>query len=191
MPRAHGILFPRGKTKFIRPDGSIGKSPGHGIVLVAMGKRSCDALRNSGLGMYWDLQSARDDRVAPAADLNAFEHVKRKPLTKLQKAKMFAEHKGLCCICHDPIDAVREGGFIDEHIVALELGGTNDMSNRGPAHIGCARKKTARDHKEAAKGKRIYANRIDAKSDSRKPMPHGRNSPTKRKLNGQIVARNP
>lgn len=26
MPRAHALLFPRGKTKFIRPDGSIGTS---------------------------------------------------------------------------------------------------------------------------------------------------------------------
>lgn len=54
MPRAHGILFPRGKTKFIRPDGTRGNQPGHGIALVGMGQISCDALRNSGLGMYWD-----------------------------------------------------------------------------------------------------------------------------------------
>src|SRR4029450_11023825 len=29
MPRAELILFPRGKTKFHRPDGSIGPAPGH------------------------------------------------------------------------------------------------------------------------------------------------------------------
>ena len=27
-PRAELLLFPRGKTKFVRPDGSIGKAPG-------------------------------------------------------------------------------------------------------------------------------------------------------------------
>jgi hypothetical protein len=53
MPRAEAILFPRGKTKFIRPDGSVGKAPGHGIVLVAMGEKSRVALASSGLGMFW------------------------------------------------------------------------------------------------------------------------------------------
>ena len=32
-------LFPRGKTKFIRPDGTVGSSPGHGIVILAIGAR--------------------------------------------------------------------------------------------------------------------------------------------------------
>lgn len=50
--KADAMLFPRGKTKFIRPDGSIGKAPGHGVVLLGMGKRSCEALRRSRLGLY-------------------------------------------------------------------------------------------------------------------------------------------
>lgn len=54
-PRAHGILFPRGKTKFIRPDGTQGKAPGHGVALISMDETCCRALRKSGLGMYWDL----------------------------------------------------------------------------------------------------------------------------------------
>jgi hypothetical protein len=54
MPRAEGILFPRGKTKFVRPDGSVGKSPGHGVVLVGMGSTACRALERSDLGMFWD-----------------------------------------------------------------------------------------------------------------------------------------
>jgi hypothetical protein len=37
VPHAQTLLFPRGKTKFIRPDGTIGTAPGHGIVLVSMG----------------------------------------------------------------------------------------------------------------------------------------------------------
>jgi hypothetical protein len=35
---AETLLFPRGKTKFIRPDGTIGSAPGHGIALVGMGE---------------------------------------------------------------------------------------------------------------------------------------------------------
>lgn len=60
MHRAHALLWPRGKTKFIRPDGSIGKSPGHGIVLIGMGDKCCDALRQSDLGMFWDRRHIGD-----------------------------------------------------------------------------------------------------------------------------------
>ena len=49
--KAHVMLFPRGKTKFIRPDGSIGKAPGHGVVLLGMGDKATAALERSGLGL--------------------------------------------------------------------------------------------------------------------------------------------
>ncbi|TDR90346.1 DNA N-6-adenine-methyltransferase [Enterovirga rhinocerotis] len=52
VPRAEGLLFPRGKTKFIRPDGSVGGSPGHGIVLVGMGQQALGAMEASGLGLF-------------------------------------------------------------------------------------------------------------------------------------------
>lgn len=54
MHRADALLFPAGKTKFIRPDGSVGGSPGHGVVLIGMGETACAALHRSGLGMVWD-----------------------------------------------------------------------------------------------------------------------------------------
>ena len=46
---AETMPFPKGKTKFIRPDGSVGRSPGHGVVLLGVGEVANDALRNSGL----------------------------------------------------------------------------------------------------------------------------------------------
>jgi hypothetical protein len=49
--KAEMMVFPRGKTKFIRPDGTVGMSPGHGIVLLGMGPLACNALRQCGLGM--------------------------------------------------------------------------------------------------------------------------------------------
>lgn len=49
--KADAMCFPRGKTKFVRPDGSIGKAPGHGVVLLAMGERAVRALERSGLGL--------------------------------------------------------------------------------------------------------------------------------------------
>lgn len=55
MPQMDLLLFPNGKTKFVRPDGKIGGSPGHGIALFAIGKRGVDALVNSKLGLCYKL----------------------------------------------------------------------------------------------------------------------------------------
>lgn len=55
--RAETMLFPRGKTKFIRPNGSIGTAPGHGIVLLGMGEVANAALKRCGLGLFVQLQS--------------------------------------------------------------------------------------------------------------------------------------
>jgi len=49
------MLFPKGKTKLIRPDGSIGRAPGHGVVLLGMGETANVALRRSGLGLFLTL----------------------------------------------------------------------------------------------------------------------------------------
>jgi DNA N-6-adenine-methyltransferase (Dam) len=66
MPKAEMILFPKGKTKFVRPDGSIGKEPGHGIVLVGMGEVACETLLASGLGMTWD---RRVKTISPSREI--------------------------------------------------------------------------------------------------------------------------
>ncbi len=50
--KADAMLFPKGKTKFIRPDGSVGKAPGHGVVLLAMGDEATRVLQSSGLGFF-------------------------------------------------------------------------------------------------------------------------------------------
>jgi hypothetical protein len=57
VPRAETMLFPKGKTKFIRPDGSVGRAPGHGIVLVGMGEAARQALASSGLGFFIALRA--------------------------------------------------------------------------------------------------------------------------------------
>jgi hypothetical protein len=58
VPKADAMLFPRGKTKFIRPDGSVGSSPGHGVVLLGMGELCDEALEGCGLGIFVDLRNA-------------------------------------------------------------------------------------------------------------------------------------
>jgi hypothetical protein len=54
--RADAIMLTRGKIKFERPDGSIGKSPGSGVTLWAAGERAELAIRRAsilGLGTVW------------------------------------------------------------------------------------------------------------------------------------------
>lgn len=60
VPRGETLLFPKGKTKFIRPDGSVGKSPGHGVVLIGMGGHANAALKRSGLGHFIDNRRAAE-----------------------------------------------------------------------------------------------------------------------------------
>ena len=63
--KADTFLFPKGKTKFIRPDGSIGRAPGHGVVLLSMGSAANEALRSSGLGWFINRAVAAKEDVEP------------------------------------------------------------------------------------------------------------------------------
>lgn len=49
-PKADAILFVRKKLKFIRPDGSEGKSPAQGTALLSSGVRGTDALERAAVG---------------------------------------------------------------------------------------------------------------------------------------------
>jgi 5-methylcytosine-specific restriction protein A len=64
----------------------------------------------------------------------------RKALTPTQRLKMFEAHKGMCVLCGAKIHAGER--WIDEHVTALGLSGSNDLKNRGPAHRKCAEDKT-------------------------------------------------
>lgn len=71
--QADTMLFPKGKTKFVRPDGTRGESPGTGIVLLGMGSTANAALRASGLGLCVDarpLPQPKGPRIT-ASDGNA------------------------------------------------------------------------------------------------------------------------
>ena len=63
--KAHCMCFPRGKTKFVRPDGTIGKAPGHGVVLLGMGERAVAALERSGLGLCLRLNLTVESKPCP------------------------------------------------------------------------------------------------------------------------------
>jgi hypothetical protein len=64
LPRAEVLCFPKGKTKFVRPDGTIGTAPGHGIALVGMGEIANAALERSGLGWFVSLHRPAQPSIA-------------------------------------------------------------------------------------------------------------------------------
>lgn len=52
--RADAVLFTRGKVRFLRPDGSEGRSPGCGTTLFAAGGRAVEAMRRAhSVGLGW------------------------------------------------------------------------------------------------------------------------------------------
>lgn len=77
----------------------------------------------------------------------------RKPLTPTQRLRLFEAHKGICALCGGEIQSGEK--WIDEHLRALGLGGTNDIENRAPVHVACAKAKTNNeDIPRIAKAKR-------------------------------------
>lgn len=114
--------------------------------------------------------------------------MKRKPLTRLQRVKLFDEHKGECCLCNLPIRAERGERFIVEHIKPLWLGGADDLSNMAPAHERCAIAKTTREAPIKAKSDRVRARHLGIKKSGR-PMPGSRASGFKKRMDGRVERR--
>jgi hypothetical protein len=113
----------------------------------------------------------------------------RKPLTRMQRLKLFEAHGGLCALCGQKIQVGE--GWIDEHLRALGLLGTNDLDNRAPVHKACAAAKTFGpdgDLAMIAKAKRVKAKHLGLRK--RSTFPGSRSGPLKKKVNGQVVRRN-
>lgn len=110
----------------------------------------------------------------------------RRPLSPRQRLEMWERHKGVCCICTFKIDGIREP-WIDEHIIPLAMGGSNDPENRGPAHVSCAKVKTSADLRNVAKAKRVKQRHLGIKKPSR--MPGSRDSNIKLTMRGEVVDR--
>ncbi len=88
----------------------------------------------------------------------------RKRLTPTQRLALFERHKGICVICGKQI--VAGEAWIDEHLRALGLGGSNDLDNRAPVHAACAAAKTAKEDVPAiAKAKRQKMAALGIKAD--------------------------
>jgi hypothetical protein len=93
---------------------------------------------------------------------------RRKPLTRKQRVDAHDRVGGVCCVCGLPIP--RGEPFIDEHEIPLELGGSNEFSNRGKAHIPCAKIKTREDQCKIAKAIRMRAKHLGIKKRNRRKI---------------------
>lgn len=110
----------------------------------------------------------------------------RKNLTPSQRQKMFDDHKGVCVICNFGIDHTER--WRDEHIRPLALGGSNDLSNRGPAHERCSKAKDKTDIRSIAKAKRQRSKHLGIKRTSR-PMPGSKASGFRKRMDGTVERR--
>lgn len=127
------------------------------------------------------MQSSREPQNNP------YKVETRKQLTPKQRLRLFIERDGICWRCKTLIDGVHEK-WIDEHVDPLWLNGLNCWSNRDITHERCAREKTAEEATVRSKVRSVAEFHYGAKQSIR-PMPCGRRSRWKRKMDGTVVLR--
>jgi len=100
-------------------------------------------------------------RIAPGPP-EPVEATPRKRLTSEERAALLERQQHRCAgPCRESLARSLVGGkpvlgpMVDEHRVPLELGGSNDLSNRALFCVACANQKTRADRKAIAKAARI------------------------------------
>lgn len=113
---------------------------------------------------------------------------KRRRIGTRERANIFLANGGRCHLCEG---LIRPGEAWEvSHDTPLEMGGADEGDNLKPAHAKCHRAHTAQvDIPQIRKAQRREAKHIGAKAPSRNPLPCGRRSRLKKKLNGQVVER--
>lgn len=113
--------------------------------------------------------------------------MKRVRITAKMRADIFLRHNGICHLCQ--IKVIPGEDWDVSHEIPLEAGGSDTADNWYVAHRKCHRTHTATvDAPLIAKVKRIHQRHIGAKK-SRNPLPGGRNSMFKKKMDGSVVRR--
>ena len=115
--------------------------------------------------------------------------MKRRRLTRNQRKNLFDDHNGICHRCGIRIDAEHGEAWHAGHIIALSLGGDDDLSNMRPEHISCNMKDAWEKVKPlAAKAARIRARHLGIKKKT-KSWGYGRGDKFKKKVSGEVVLR--
>ncbi len=89
--------------------------------------------------------------------------MKRKSLSRLARIRIFDNHKGVCCLCDNPIRISSAEKWIVEHVKPLWMGGADDETNMAPAHERCAIDKTCGEAPVKAKNDRQRAKHLGIK----------------------------
>lgn len=106
------------------------------------------------------------------------------------KARIAMSQDGICaCGCGVKLGMAAEPIEFD-HTQALINGGENRESNLRALRKGCHREKTREDVAQKSTGARKRNKHFGFEKQSKTPMPGSRNSKWKKKLNGEVVARN-
>lgn len=99
----------------------------------------------------------------------------RKPLTRRETIELAVRQAGKCgCGCAVKLNALTEG-VIDEHLISLAAGGTNDLANRALFRSPCATAKTKGDKAVIGSVRRIEA-RDNGTRRARRPIPKAKNA---------------
>lgn len=83
---------------------------------------------------------------------------------------------------------ISPGRVVFEHVRALELGGEDSDDNIRLTCLPCAGEKTRKDHRSAAKAKRVKVKHLGLKK-SKNPLPGSKGSKWKKKIDGSVVKR--
>lgn len=110
----------------------------------------------------------------------------RRSISTRERTALFLAAGGCCAHCGIKIQPGQRWDL--DHVRPLELLGEDEPSNWQVLCAPCHRQKTSADVTRIRKAQRQQAAHIGAKQ-SRNPLPGGRKSPLRKKLNGQVVPR--
>lgn len=111
----------------------------------------------------------------------------RRCISTKERASIFLAAGGRCHLCGGAIGATEAWDV--EHVIPLAQGGEDGGDNLRPAHRKCHKAKTAQDATDTARAKRREASHRGWKAPSVRPLPFGKRSAFKKKLDGTIVRR--
>ena len=106
--------------------------------------------------------------------------------SRKDRAAVFLKTDGCCWKCGQRLES---RGWVEEHVVPLEDGGADDISNKMPSCTKCAIKKTSAEASQRAKERAIRDRHIGVMPESRNPIQGGRKTMFKRCMDGSVINR--